>query len=50
MSIYVYLADLGERWTTDMPEALRRLPAGYVYTLAGSDGAWAEPSEEGEDD
>ena len=39
---YIYLADLGERWSVNMPEAQKRLPLGYVYTLAGDDGAWAE--------
>jgi len=39
--IYVFLADI-EDWDCEHPEALSRLPMGYSYTWAGSDGAWAE--------
>lgn len=39
--IYIFLADI-EDWHCEHPEALSRLPMGYSYTWAGSDGAWAE--------
>lgn len=44
MSRYIYLADIGENWTVHHPEALRRLDAAGLtgWTLAGTDGAWAE--------
>ena len=44
--VYVYLADIDEFWSVNLPEALRRLPEGYEYTWLGSDGAWASPTEE----
>lgn len=44
-SIYIRLNHIGPTWTTTSPEALALLPDGYAYSLAGTDGAWAEPVE-----
>lgn len=49
-SIYIRLDHIGPTWTTTSPEALALLPDGYAYSLAGTDGAWAEPVESAQDD
>lgn len=49
-SIYIRLDHIGPTWTTTHPDAVALLPDGYAYTMAGTDGAWAEPVESTQDD
>ena len=44
MQVYIYLADI-DSWSICHPEALRRLPDGFIYGWAMDDGAIAVPTD-----